>query len=200
MGFHLEDAPPATGSCAQPEGLACPEDAVTEPSPQPQPTLSAIELLVRRHLAAHDPGIPALPVQPSLRVAVVTCMDCRLDLFALLGLEPGEAHVIRNAGGVITDDVIRSLSISQRRLGTREVLVLHHTACGMTTFTDDEYRTELARETGLRPPWAVEAFVDVKENVRQSVERVRRSPYLTHTDVVRGFVVDVKTHVVDEVT
>jgi carbonic anhydrase len=168
---------------------------VTESSTQP----TAIELLLRRHLSADDPGVAALPVQPALRIAVVTCMDCRLDLFALLGLQPGEAHVIRNAGGVITDDVIRSLSISQRRLGTREVLVLHHSGCGMTTFTDDEYRTELARDTGLRPPWAVEAFVDVKENVRQSVERVRRSPYLTHTDVVRGFVVDIESHVLDEV-
>lgn len=167
---------------------------------QPRSAPSGIEQLMRRHLDADDPGVAPLPVQPALRVAVVTCMDCRLDLFALFGLRPGEAHVIRNAGGVITDDVIRSLSISQRRLGTREVLVLHHSGCGMTTFTDDEFRTELARETGLRPPWAVEAFVDVKENVRQSVERVRRSPYLTHTELVRGFVVDVQSHVLDEIT
>ena len=160
---------------------------------------AGIDRLLTRHLDADDPGIAELPVRPRLRVAVVTCMDCRLDLFELFRLRPGEAHVIRNAGGVITDDVIRSLAISQRRLGTREVLVLHHTGCGMTTFTDDEFRTELERDTGLRPPWAVESFVDVKENVRQSVERVRRSPYLTSTELVRGFVVDVRTHVVDEV-
>ncbi|HEY3263372.1 MAG TPA: carbonic anhydrase [Pseudonocardiaceae bacterium] len=169
---------------------------MTEPSREP----SGIDRLLTRHLDANDPGIPELPVRPTLRVAVVTCMDCRLDLFALFGLRPGEAHVIRNAGGVITDDVIRSLAISQRRLGTREVLVLHHTACGMTTFTDDEFRGELERDTGLRPPWAVEAFVDVKEDVRQSVERIRRSPYLTHAEVVRGFVVDVHSHDVDEIS
>ena len=160
---------------------------------------SAIDQLIDRHLNANDAGVADLPVQPRLRVAVVTCMDARLDLFALFRLGPGEAHVIRNAGGVVTDDVIRSLAVSQRRLGTREVLVLHHTGCGMTTFTDDEFRGELERDTGLRPPWAVEAFVDVKENVRQSVQRVRRSPYLIHTTVVRGFVVDVQTHQVDEV-
>ena len=160
---------------------------------------SGIDELMGRHLDANDPGVAELPVQPALRVVIVTCMDCRLDLFALFGLRPGEAHVIRNAGGVITDDVVRSISISQRRLGTREVLVLHHSGCGMTMFTDDEFRTELERDTGLRPPWAVESFVDVKENVRQSVERIRRSPYLTRTEVVRGFVVDVRSHLVDEV-
>lgn len=166
---------------------------------EPAPERCGIDELLTRHLEANDPGIAELPVRPALRVAVVTCMDCRLDLFALLGLRPGEAHVIRNAGGVVTDDVIRSVAISQRRLGTREVLVLQHTGCGMTTFTDDEFRSELEHETGLRPPWAVEAFVDVKENVRQSVERIKRSPYLTHTEVARGFVVDIRTHVVDEI-
>jgi carbonic anhydrase len=162
--------------------------------------VSAIDDLLGRHRSRVGSfAIGELPVRPSLRAAVVTCMDARLDLFTLFGLRPGEAHVIRNAGGVITDDVIRSLAISQRRLGTSEVLVLHHTGCGMTLFTDDDFRSELERETGLRPPWAVETFVDIKEDVRQSVERVRRSPYLTHTTVVRGFVVDVETQTIDEV-
>jgi carbonic anhydrase len=161
---------------------------------------SAIDFLLTRHRnRVGSFALGEVPVRPKLRVAVVTCMDARLDLFALFGLRPGEAHVIRNAGGVITDDVIRSLAISQRRLGTREVLVMHHTGCGLTLFTDDDFRSELERETGLRPPWAVETFVDVKEDVRQSVERVRRSPYLTHTEVVRGFVVDVETQTVDEI-
>lgn len=160
---------------------------------------SSVELLLERHAAMDDEGIGELPVVPALHTAIVTCMDCRLDLFALLGLRPGEAHVIRNAGGVITDDVIRSLAVSQRRLATREVIVLQHTGCGMSTFTDDEFRSELEQDTGLRPPWAVETFIDVKESVRQSVERVRRSPYLTQTEVVRGFVVDVQSHVLDEV-
>ena len=167
---------------------------------EPTGELSGIDRLVTRHLEANDPGIADLPVRPSLRVTVVTCMDCRLDLFALFGLRPGEAHVIRNAGGVVTDDVIRSVAISQHRLGTREVLVLQHTGCGMTTFTDDEFRGELERDTGLRPPWAVEAFTDVKEHVQQSVERIRRSPYLTQTQIVRGFVVDIGSHVVDEIS
>lgn len=160
---------------------------------------SAIDVLLERRGAEPDQHTRDLPVVPALHTAIVTCMDCRLDLFALLGLRPGEAHVIRNAGGVITDDVIRSLAISQRRLQTREVLVIQHTGCGMATFTDDEFRAELEQATGLRPPWAVEAFVDVKESVRQSVERVRRSPYLTDTEVVRGFVVDITTLELDEV-
>ena len=140
-----------------------------------------------------------LDVQPSRRLAVVTCMDSRLDVFAALGLGDGEAHVLRNAGGVITDDVIRSLAISQRRLGTREVMLIHHTDCGMQTITDDGFRTELQEETGVAPAFAIESFSDVDEDVSQSIRRVRRSPFLPHRDRVRGFVYDVDTHRLREV-
>jgi carbonic anhydrase len=129
---------------------------------------------------------------PSLHIAVVACMDARLDPVQLLGLRPGEAHVIRNAGGVVTDDV-RSLAVSQRKLGTTEVMLLHHTRCGMATFTDSDFWAELQEATGLRPTWAVETFNDVEADVRQSVERVRRSPFLANTAAVRGFVVDIDT-------
>jgi carbonic anhydrase len=140
-----------------------------------------------------------LDVKPSRRLAVVTCMDSRLDVFAALGLGDGEAHVLRNAGGVITDDVIRSLAISQRRLGTREVMLIHHTDCGMQTITDDGFRKELQEDTGLAPSFAIESFGDVDEDVRQSIRRVRRCPFLPHVDVVRGFVYDVDTHQLREV-
>jgi carbonic anhydrase len=130
---------------------------------------------------------------PSRRLAVVACMDARLNLFGVLGLREGDAHLIRNAGGVVTDDVIRSLAISQRKLGTREVVLVHHTDCGMLTFTDDEFRHELEDEVGIRPPWAAEAFRDLDADVRQSMARVRTSPYLPHRDAVRGFVYEVET-------
>lgn len=133
-----------------------------------------------------------------MRVALVVCMDARVDPAQLLGLRPGEAHVIRNAGGVITDDVIRSLAVSQRKLGTTEVMLVHHTKCGMATFTDAEFWAELQQATGLRPPWAVETFRDVDSDVLQSMERVRRSPFLD-TTAVRGFVVDVDTGELTEV-
>ncbi|MGP2442890.1 beta-class carbonic anhydrase [Streptomyces sp. JW3] len=136
-----------------------------------------------------DPGMDARPV---LRVAVVACMDARLDLHAALGLNLGDCHTIRNAGGVVTDDVIRSLTVSQRKLGTRSVVLIHHTGCGMETLTED-FRTELETEVGQRPVWAVESFRDVDQDVRQSIQRVRTSPFLAHTDDVRGFVFDVKT-------
>jgi carbonic anhydrase len=134
-----------------------------------------------------------VPGKPSLGVAVVACMDCRLDVIAALGLEPGEAHVLRNAGGAVTDDMVRSLAISQRKLGTNEVILVHHTGCGMTTLTDDGFRAELLRETGMAPPFAVESFEDVEVDVRQSMERLRSSPFLLHRDQVRGFVYDVDT-------
>jgi len=140
-----------------------------------------------------------LDVRPRRRLAIVTCMDSRLDVFAALGLEHGEAHVLRNAGGVITDDVIRSLSISQRRLGTREVMLIHHTDCGMQTLTDDGFRAELQEATGVAPAFAVESFVDVDADVRQSILRVRRSAFLPHRDLVRGFVYDVDSHRLREV-
>ena len=126
-------------------------------------------------------------------------MDSRLDVFAALGLGDGEAHVLRNAGGVITDDVIRSLAISQRRLGTREVMLIHHNDCGMQKITDDGFRMELQETTGIAPAFAIESFADVEEDVRQSILRVRRSPFLPHRDVVRGFVYDVDTHRLREV-
>lgn len=138
--------------------------------------------------------------RPRLRVAVVACMDARLDLFGLFGLHQGDVHLIRNAGGVVTDDVIRSLTISQRKLGTREVLLVHHTDCGMLTFGDDELREELQEETGLKPTWSPESFRDLDAAVRQSMERVRRSPFVPHRDAVRGFVLDVQDGRLREVT
>jgi len=140
-----------------------------------------------------------LSVEPSRQLAVVTCMDSRLDVFAALGLGDGEAHVLRNAGGVITDDMIRSLAISQRRLGTRDVMLIHHTDCGMQKLTDDGFRTELLETTGVAPAFAIESFKDVEENVRQSIRRVRTSPFIPHRDNVRGFVYDVDTHRLREI-
>lgn len=140
-----------------------------------------------------------LDVRPSRRLAIVTCMDSRLDVFQALGLNDGEAHVLRNAGGVITDDVIRSLAISQRQLGTRSVMLIHHTNCGMQTITDDGFRAELQAATGVAPAFAIESFTDVEADVRQSVLRVRRSVFLPHREVVRGFVYDVDTHRLTEV-
>jgi carbonic anhydrase len=140
-----------------------------------------------------------LDVRPRRRLAIVTCMDSRLDVFAALGLKDGEAHVLRNAGGVITDDVIRSLAISQRRLGTREVMLIHHSDCGMQKITDDGFRMELQETTGLAPSFAIESFSDAETDVRQSILRVRHTPFLPHRDVVRGFVYDVDTHRLTEV-
>ncbi|MFP1623891.1 beta-class carbonic anhydrase [Streptomyces sp. 5K101] len=142
-----------------------------------------------------DPGMDARPV---LQVAVVACMDARLDLHAALGLELGDCHTIRNAGGVVTDDVIRSLTISQRALGTRSVILVHHTGCGLESLTED-FRVELEEEVGQRPAWAVEAFRDVDQDVRQSMQRVRTSPFLLHKDDVRGFVFDVTTGLLREI-
>jgi len=146
-------------------------------------------------------ALPArhLDVRPSRRLAIVTCMDSRLDVFAALGLGHGEAHVLRNAGGVITDDAIRSLAISQRKLGTREVMLIHHTDCGMQTLTDDGFRAELQEATGVAPAFAIESFGDVEADVRQSIRRVRRSDFLLHRDHVRGFVYDVDSHRLAEV-
>jgi carbonic anhydrase len=140
-----------------------------------------------------------LDVEPQRRLAIVTCMDSRLDVFAALGLGNGEAHVLRNAGGVITDDVIRSLAISQRKLETREVMLIHHTDCGMQKITDDGFRTELRESTGIAPAFAIESFGDADEDVRQSIRRVRSTPFLLHRDIVRGFVYDVDSHRLREV-
>lgn len=142
---------------------------------------------------------PDRPLKPKRQLAVVACMDSRLDVFAMLGLDIGDAHIIRNAGGVVTDDVIRSLTISQRKLDTREVILIHHTNCGALTFTDDELRKELLEETGLKPMWSPESFVDLDADLRQSMERIRRCPFLVDTTQVRGFVFDVHTGQLREV-
>jgi carbonic anhydrase len=162
--------------------------------------MAAIDDLLQRHLDGPDHGAPNIltPV-PSLHLAVVTCMDARIKVFDVFGLKHGEVHILRNAGGVVTDDVIRSLSISQRQLGTREVIVMQHTLCGLSQITDDAFKDALESDTGLRPPWAVEAFREVKDSVRQSVQRVRRSPFLPYPDAVRGFVYDVTNAALTEV-
>jgi carbonic anhydrase len=140
-----------------------------------------------------------LPLPPAKRVAVVACMDARLNPYGLLGLQEGDAHVIRNAGGVITDDEIRSLAISQRLLGTEEIMLIHHTDCGMLTFGDDDFRRELQRETGVKPEWPAEAFEDLEEDLRQSIGRIKASPFIPRKETIRGFVYDVHTGRLDEV-
>jgi carbonic anhydrase len=134
-----------------------------------------------------------VPLPPAKKIAVIACMDARLDIHGILGLSPGDAHIIRNAGGAVTDDAIRSLAISQRKLGTEEVILIHHTDCGMLTFTDDEFRRELEEETGMRPTWSPEAFPDLDADVRQSIARVKGSPFVPHRDSVRGFVYEVES-------
>ena len=141
-----------------------------------------------------------LPLPPSRQVAVVACMDARLDVYRILGLGDGESHVIRNAGGVVTDDEIRSLAISQRLLGTNEIILIHHTDCGMLTFTDDTFKASIQEEKGIKPEWAAEAFSDLDVDVRQSIARIKASPFIPHTDSVRGFVFDVATGVLREVS
>ena len=140
-----------------------------------------------------------LPLPPAKHVAVVACMDARLDVYRILGLNEGEAHVIRNAGGVITDDEIRSLAISQRLLGTQEIILIHHTDCGMLTFTDDQFKKSIQDETGIKPAWAAEAFPDLDEDVRQSIARIKASPFVPNKDSIRGFVFDVANGNLDEV-
>jgi carbonic anhydrase len=141
-----------------------------------------------------------LPLPPALGVAVVACMDARMNVYGILGLEEGQAHVIRNAGGVITEDEIRSLAISQRLLGTTEIILIHHTDCGMLTFTDDQFKAGIEADTGIKPAWAAEAFGDVEGDVRQSIRRIKASPFIPHTDQVRGFVFDVATGALAEVS
>ena len=140
-----------------------------------------------------------LPLPPSKHLAVLACMDARLDVYRILGLHDGEAHVIRNAGGVVTDDEIRSLTISQRLLGTTEIILIHHTDCGMLTFTDDGFKRSIQDDIGIKPAWSAESFGDVQEDVRQSIARIKASPFIPHTDAVRGFVFDVATGRLDEV-
>ena len=141
-----------------------------------------------------------LPLPPSKHVAVVACMDARLDVYRILGLKDGEAHVIRNAGGVVTDDEIRSLAISQRLLGTREIILIHHTDCGMLTFTDDDFKRSIQNDTGIKPQWAAEAFPDPDEDVRQSIRRIEASPFVTKHESLRGFIFDVASGKLDEET
>jgi carbonic anhydrase len=148
---------------------------------------------------AEEHGEHHLDVQPALHLAVVTCMDSRIDVFAALGLENGQAHILRNGGGVITDDVIRSLALSQRKLGTREIVLIHHTDCGLSKITDDGFRAELQEDTGMPPSFAIESFTDVEASVRGSIARIRSSPFLPHRDSVRGFVYDVDTGRLSEV-
>ena len=141
-----------------------------------------------------------LPLPPGRRVAIVACMDARLNPYGLLGLSEGDAHIIRNAGGAVTPDVIRSLAISQRLLGTEEIVLIHHTGCGMLTFDDDEFRSAIERDTGIRPEWPAEAFSDLDADVRQSIARVKTSPFIPRTDLVRGFVYEVETGKLREVS
>ncbi len=158
------------------------------------------ELLLNnaRYAESFDKG--GLPAPPARGLAVIACMDARLDTHRLLGLEEGDAHVIRNAGGVVSDDAIRSLVISQRLLGTREIVIIQHTGCGMLTFRDDDVKDAIEAETGLRPSFALEAFGDLEENVRQSIRRVRANPFIPVKDSVRGFVYDCATGRLNEVT
>ncbi|WP_194835303.1 carbonic anhydrase [Nocardia sp. XZ_19_369] len=140
-----------------------------------------------------------LPLPPAKQVAVVACMDARLNVYGALGIQEGESHVIRNAGGVITADEIRSLAISQRLLGTREIILIHHTDCGMLTFTDDDFKSSIQQEVGIKPEWAAEAFTDLETDVRQSIARIVASPFVPHKDSIRGFIFDVATGKLNEV-
>ena len=141
-----------------------------------------------------------LPLPPAKKLAIVACMDARIKVYDILGLEVGDAHVIRNAGGVVTEDEIRSLAISQRLLGTTEIVLIHHTDCGMLTFTDDSFRGDLQKDTGIKPTWSPESFTDLDDDVRSSIGRIKGSPFIPHRDSVRGFVYDVHTGRLEEVT
>jgi carbonic anhydrase len=162
--------------------------------------VSAIDHLIHANEAYASTFPGPRPTKPKLRLAVVTCMDSRLDLFGALGLEIGDAHLIRNAGGIVTADVLRSLALSQRSLGTREVVIVQHTQCGMHDFDDTAFRAKLLEETGVAPPWDEPGFHDVRAKVGESVAAVRACPWLPHRDDVRGFVFDVGTAKIDEVT
>src|SRR5919199_1565177 len=163
--------------------------------------MSVIDELVRNadsYSESFESG--ELPLPPAKRVAVVACMDARLNPYGLLGLHEGDAHVIRNAGGVITDDEIRSLAISQRLLGTQEIMLIHHTDCGMLTFTDDDFKRQVQDDTGIKPEWPAEAFADLEEDVRQSIARIKASPFIPKKEDVRGFVFEVETGRLREVS
>src|SRR5881396_1422248 len=156
--------------------------------------MSVTDELLRKNASyarSFDKG--SLPLPPAKHLAVLACMDARLDVHKILGLIEGDAHVIRNAGGVATDDAIRSLAISQRLLGTNEIVLIHHTDCGMLTFHDDEVKAQIEADTGIRPPFALEAFGDVDADVRQSIARIKASPFVPSKDSIRGFVYEVET-------
>ena len=157
------------------------------------------EVLANNEAYAADFEKGDLPLPPAKKLAVVACMDARLDVHKILGIEEGDAHVIRNAGGVVTDDEIRSLAISQRLLGTEEIVLIHHTDCGMLTFSDDEFRGQIEADTGIRPPWAAEAFGDLEGDVKQSIARIESSPFVPNKSSVRGFVYEVETGKLREV-
>jgi carbonic anhydrase len=157
------------------------------------------ELLANNAAYVASFGAGDLPLPPGKKVAVIACMDARLNVYGALGLHEGDAHVIRNAGGVVTDDEIRSLAISQRLLGTEEIILIHHTDCGMLTFSDDEFKRGIQDEVGVKPEWAAESFTDVDEDVRQSIARIKASPFIPRKESVRGFVYDVKTGALREV-
>ena len=161
--------------------------------------MSAIDHLLHANAKYIESFPGARPKNPRLRLTIITCMDSRLDLFGALGLDIGEAHLIRNAGGIPTDDVLRSLALSQRALGTREVAVIHHTDCGMDGFDDEAFRAQLAEESGAVPPWKVAGFTDLRADTRRSVEAVRNCPWIPYRDEVRGFVFDVATGALSEV-
>ncbi|MGA9858448.1 MAG: carbonic anhydrase [Solirubrobacteraceae bacterium] len=161
---------------------------------------STDELLANNEAYAASFDKADLPLSPAKKVAVVACMDARLNVYAALGLAEGDAHVIRNAGGVVTDDGIRSLAISQRLLGTEEIVLIHHTGCGMLTFTDDAFKDQIEQDTGIRPTWAAEAFRDLDDDIRQSIARIKASPFIPRTDAVRGFVYEVETGRLREVS
>jgi carbonic anhydrase len=161
--------------------------------------MSVTDELVRNNVRYAESFTGPLPLPPAKGVAVIACMDARLNVYAILGLNEGEAHVIRNAGGVVTDDEIRSLAISQRLLGTSEIILIHHTDCGMLTFTDDAFKRSIQDETGIKPAWSAEAFADLDEDVRQSIARIKASPFVPRKDAIRGFVFDVATGKLNEV-
>jgi len=158
------------------------------------------ELLKNNDAYARGFDKGSLRPAPARKIAILACMDARVNPYGLLGLREGEAHVISNAGGVVTDDEIRSLAISQRRLGTEEIMLIHHTDCGMLTFTDDEFRAEIRQDAGIEPEWAAETFSDLEEDVRQSIARIQASPFIPHKDSVRGFIYEVETGRLREVS
>ena len=150
------------------------------------------------YAASFDKG--DLPLPPGRKIAVVACMDARLNVYGALGLSEGDAHVIRNAGGVVTDDEIHSLAISQRLLGTEEIVLIHHTDCGMLTFTDDAFKASIQEETGIKPEWAAESFSDLEADVRQSIARIKASPFIPRKEAIRGFIYEVESGRLREVS